>query len=437
MQWNTISTNLQRDLKCHLLRLLMFSMRIELLLLAMPIITIHTHTSHFRLTFICIHIHFERMPKRKLDAHRLSALGRQTFASRSAIANLLASVRKDGLPETFDRRSQFRARKEVARTATPYGPIVKDVAVPLANGQEMQLSLQCPFAFCHFVCEHSPDYARIFEEALSKHPCSPATPWNILLYQDTCDPSDMGVKHHTRKTSAWYWSFLEFGMFALSHEEVWGTACTIRMTEVNKLQGDISQVMYKVLELFHGEHHDVRRSGFTVVVNSKPVHIVASITNIFGDEPAIKEMVSCKGHAGVKPCLLCINVVLHHVIDTVASAVSIASIDWSAFKLHTDATIRAVIRRINTLHGEMLAGRISQTEVNERSSALGWNYTPCEIILNERFGLGIASSVMWDWAHEYVHDGLGDHEFGAVMKVLSRWMGIQVNMYIYINILTQ
>ena len=53
-----------------------------------------------------------------------------------------------------------------------------------------------------------------------------------------------------------------------------------------------------------------------------------------------------------------------------------------------------------------------------RSQMLGWNWCPDNLILNERFRLRIASSVMFDWAHCYVNDGLADSEFGQCMKRL-------------------
>ena len=53
-----------------------------------------------------------------------------------------------------------------------------------------------------------------------------------------------------------------------------------------------------------------------------------------------------------------------------------------------------------------------------RSGMLGWNWCPHNIILNERFRLKVASSVMFDWAHVYVNDGLADTEMGQCMKTL-------------------
>ena len=49
-----------------------------------------------------------------------------------------------------------------------------------------------------------------------------------------------------------------------------------------------------------------------------------------------------------------------------------------------------------------------------------WNYTPANVILNDRFKLDMPRIIMYDWAHIYVYDGLADHEFGLCMKVLQK-----------------
>ena len=49
----------------------------------------------------------------------------------------------------------------------------------------------------------------------------------------------------------------------------------------------------------------------------------------------------------------------------------------------------------------------------------GWNYNPANIVLNTRFRLDLPRLIMYDWAHIYVHDGLGDVEFGLCLSFLQ------------------
>ena len=57
----------------------------------------------------------------------LALLGRASYASKSAIDKLLKGVARDGLPDTYDRSAQYRARKNLCSTDTNYGRLV-DIA---------------------------------------------------------------------------------------------------------------------------------------------------------------------------------------------------------------------------------------------------------------------------------------------------------------------
>ena len=61
---------------------------------------------------------------------------------------------------------------------------------------------------------------------------------------------------------------------------------------------------------------------------------------------------------------------------------------------------------------------MTKAEFEARGQVLGCNWIRNNPILTEKYRLRIASSVMFDWAHVYVNDGLADDEFGKCMKVL-------------------
>ena len=348
--------------------------------------------------------------------HRLISLGKSSFVSKSGIEQLLSDVKKNDLPDAFSRRTQYRARKRVCQIQTPYGKLVES-AEPADR-----IPFQNPLAFLYYHYHNSPHYAQIVNTALQHFPCTPAAPWRVIIYQDGVDPGDGLAVNHSRKSCVFYWSFVEFGMHALAHEEVWGTVCVVRTLDAKKLDGDIGQLFFKVLEQFFGSAHDIRISG---VLLDEGIRILAGVGVLLADEPALKEMLSCKGHAGNKCCCLCLNASLHNAkgiplhILCPEVAVSIACTDWESFDKHTDETIRATVRRLNAHHTLFKAGAITKEAYELASGMLGWNWTPHNIILNEKFRLQVASIVMWDWAHTYVSDGLADTEFGQCMKQLQ------------------
>ena len=110
---------------------------------------------------------------------------------------------------------------------------------------------------------------------------------------------------------------------------------------------------------------------------------------------------------------------LHALTD---KAVSISSTSYKDFVKHSDESIQHVVRKLNDAHERMNlpaddADYLSSEAFGELEKVLGWNYNPSNIILNRRFNLKIASMMMFDAAHVYVHDGLADTELGQMMKV--------------------
>ena len=355
----------------------------------------------------------------------LMGLGRASFVSKSGIAGLLSAVKKDGIPSSFDRRTQYRARKRVASTETPYGKLVD--TLPLPDGET--IAVQNPLAFLWYNCQKSPDYAEMIRQSLERSPSSPASPWNLILYQDGVDPSDGLSNNHSRKSCVWYWSFLELGLRDLAKEEVWGTLCVMRASRASKLPGGITTLFGKLLGFFFGTT-DIRLAGVPVILDGskrgeQPLqrHIFAQVGCLLADMPALKEMLNCKGHGGHKCCCLCRNatntgipgIPLHL---TCTAAVPITTFDLSLFDKYTDENMRDTLRRLEAHHDSFVAGDMTKHDFEMREIVLGWTWVPDNPILVPKFRLNIASCVMFDWAHVYVNDGVADAEFGRCMKVM-------------------
>ena len=355
----------------------------------------------------------------------LMTLGRAAYVSQSGMAKLLETVKEGGLPQSFSRSSQYRARKHLSSSQTPYGPLVS--AVPLqvvkkGKTKPIDVGFQNPLAFFHYHSQNSPHYAAIVKRTLALHPPSAASPWKIIFYQDGVDPSDGLSKSHTRKSVVFYWSVLEFGMDSLAHEEVWGTVVVVRASLANKVKGRVMTIFDHVLRQFFGDTHDISRAGICVEFDDVVHRIIAGAKVLLADLPALKECIDCKGHAGTKPCHLCKNCVQHNAPSGSVPlhlfsdyAVSIAEADINKFEKHTDASI---IETLQKLRG--YKGVLTNDEFELREQLLGFNYNPEHVALNPRFQLKIASMTMYDWAHIYVSDGIGDSEFGVFMKNMSK-----------------
>ena len=208
-------------------------------------------------------------------------------------------------------------------------------------------------------------------------------------------------------------------MQALACEQVWFSITVLRDTQAEKLEGGIPQ-------LTDAERRDISIVGVSLILHGdeKRVHIWAKFGILLGDEPPLKEILGCKGHAGVEMCCLCFYRVAHkhpsaytmlHEVSTYAK--SCVVVEFSVVKPHKDgASIRTLLVRL-WAHRPLL----SQTKFEHMESLYGWNYNPHNLILNERVRLDVVATLMFDWAHVlYLCSGLMDDEAGLCFKALHK-----------------
>ena len=363
----------------------------------------------------------------------LVALGKDSYVSQSGMSKLLAVIEKHGVPEAYSRASQYRARKSVCATETPYGRLVEPKTVTLRikqdddtfKNEELTIGVQNPLAWVWYNCKHSKHYGALIERAFERHSCSPEKPWRIMLYLDGVDPSDGLSKSHTRSFYIFYWIFLEFDSDALCHEELWGVPCILRTDKIKNLEHGLPELATLILDQFFGHEHNIMTTGVNVQVNGRRYKIFARWGGTIADEPAMKELTSCKGHAGIKCCFYCQNCTLArqpggHGDDALPFhlfsdfCVTIAEFNIKKFLAHTDESIRNHVQR---LHG--LKGTMTDAMYSEREIVYGFNYNQRSVILNERYAYNVISGSMIDWAHTWVSDGLADTEWGTCMKKVN------------------
>ena len=122
---------------------------------------------------------------------KLQKLGKKSFLTASALQEVLRTIDNEGLPIAFSRSTHRRAVASQCATKTEYGPLV-DFA-PIAwkdiSRRGDTLPIQNPLAFFYYNCQKSAHYGEIVRRALEQHPCTPSTPWNLILYQDGVDAS--------------------------------------------------------------------------------------------------------------------------------------------------------------------------------------------------------------------------------------------------------
>ena len=127
----------------------------------------------FTMLCICCFVFvFDMMRKRKLgdvpraqEDGRLNWLRHSKYVSRRALANVIKSVQEEPVSNPSS-TSQYRARKNLAATKTPYGPLVEEVKLE----NDVTLGISSPLAAMYWSCKHSPSYADIVFSAMQSRP---------------------------------------------------------------------------------------------------------------------------------------------------------------------------------------------------------------------------------------------------------------------------
>ena len=348
----------------------------------------------------------------------MSALGRESFVTHAGMAKLMQSLQRDGIPENFSTTTQFRARKSLAAEQTPYGPLVKTFEIDIGDKKPHTMAVQQPLPFIWWAAKHSEDYSAALVKALAKGPSSPSNLWRLICYQDGVDPGDTQGPKHTRHSVVFYWTFLEFGADLLSREQLWATPVVLRTRIAKKLPGQIAQLFNIVLKGFFGaDGHDICHAGVTVDLydGTRRVKIFAKLGVVLADEPALKEMLSLKGHQGLKPCILCLNATLYKTPHPphlrTHLAVPIIKTKLADFTVHTSESMREMVRRLDQYKVELTPAEL---HTKEQIFGLAWN--PYSVMADPQLQVDPVTTLMYDWAHVTVSDGVADVEFGMFMR---------------------
>ncbi len=151
---------------------------------------------------------------------RLENLGRRKFVSVAGLADVLKDIRDHGMPSAISKDSIKRARdSEFEDYDTPYGKVIKSQEIGTdEDGNPCTFWFGDSRAVLYYMLSESPKLADFVREKLADHPCSIDDPWHIIVYNDEITSGNQLLHHNRRKTHAFYYSFLEFGVLGLSSE---------------------------------------------------------------------------------------------------------------------------------------------------------------------------------------------------------------------------
>ena len=155
-----------------------------------------------------------------------SLRARLPYVSQSALASILEIAATEALPEHTSRHTVRRARDSIKDIRTPYGNLHQHIEVQNSRGDVVKLEVQHPLAFLYHACTLSAGLSRLVARTAAAAMPTPMHPWHVIMYIDEILPGNQLAYKSGRKMWCCYWSVLEFGSAALSHEDRIHVVCS-------------------------------------------------------------------------------------------------------------------------------------------------------------------------------------------------------------------
>jgi len=358
--------------------------------------------------------------------------------SQSALTAILREAKKMPLPD-ISRRDDIRlARNMLGETMTPYGLVLQQVPLPYVEGGKVWLLDVAAFwPMLYVIANRSLPFARLVRSTIDRlGPSTPIAPWRMALYTDEVDPGDQISGYHARKMQAVYWSLLEFGAAALSHESCWFTACCARSKEVKKVAGKMSGLVCGLLKLAFCSSHDPTSAGIVLDLaddlGQVRIHIKFGMKT--GDEAAIAEVNCTRGAGAEMVCFCCYNCKNKNSVDFKYDEsgffVDQTELDMSKFRFHTDDSVRDLYRDLEA------RSRVESNACFTKSQKMcGFTFHRGSILLEARLNriYKPISSVVFDWMHCILISGVFAVTFGHLMVSLKPFRITYATLHAYVQ----
>jgi len=277
-----------------------------------------------------------------------------------------------------------------------------------------------------FFVAQSPALAETFQPRLQDKPCTLASPWSIILYCDEVTPGNVLRPDNRRKIQRFYMTFKELGAEVLSHAEAWFPLATLRSTVCKQVEGKLSCAMRAMLRgLFVGPAA-FDRTGVVLQLPQGPTVLLARLTNMLGDESALRAVWSSKGAAGLLPCLLCKNICTRDLSAEDASSYlqDLSCSSAAALDLASDADI---IEKVDALRA--MRGHSTRAQFERQEKAYGLTFCATGVLADDdlRHAVRPASIHTYDSMHVYFSNGICSFETHLFLQA-ARPVGVTMDM---------
>lgn len=347
----------------------------------------------------------------------ISKLGRKTFVSQAALAEILSAVKEAGeVPEATSRSTVKRRRQEAIDIETPYGPVISSMELDALDGSKVRLPFCNPAAWLHYCSRNCHRMQQLLDGA-SATPNNIKAPWQLILYLDEVSPGNALKVHNRRKLQCVYWSIQEFGGVELTQEHSWQVLTCVRTDTVNRLRSGMSQLFRRCVSAFYLEKGDMS-CGISLQICGREQMCCFSLAYVLADEAALKQCYENKGAAGRMLCMFCQTTVAKRYAPNPSGRFVLHTVDDSSqLCLHSDSSVWQVV---DHLHTQSTMG-LTKKAFADLESKLGFNHTPDGVLLDLSLRRIVKpiSMTSFDAMHVFLVAGVWHREMSLLLVQLA------------------
>jgi hypothetical protein len=250
-----------------------------------------------------------------------------------------------------------------------------------------------------------PSFGHLLRDAILKSVDNKLT---LLMYHDQVVPGNVLQINPERKSTLIYCSFKELGHW-LCKSFSWMTVGVVTDSTLSKVADGMTAVIRHLIKLFV-EPGGLLHSGITFSLQEAVWLLEIRDIALIADEAALKATWSNKGASGLRPCLLCQNI-LRTDADVPPPFLHISEGNYMDFQLQSDSDVFLLADNL----AAMKARGVTAVSFNQTQKHSGLTYAPEGLLwdVTVRGWLG-PTCANFDPTHIYFSNGI----FGSETQLL-------------------
>ena len=247
------------------------------------------------------------------------------------------------------------------------------------------------------------------------------TAWHVIFYTDEVVPGNVLHPENHRKFWAFYFSFREFGPGILCRRAAWIPVAILRSHSAKEIQGQMARATRALLCSCFAGDRGLSTVGVVMKVGLQGSSLLffARLSNLVGDEGALKAMFANMGAGGNLPCMKCRNV-LNNTFAGLCNPgfVTIAEPDRSKFRALKDESIWGKVDLL-----EQRSRTTNKGDFKELQTASGFNHCPEGILADKALREHIRPALVhtYDPMHNLFSSGMVGREISLMFDKMKEW----------------